>query len=213
MLDIEYKGANSVVLTTKNATLVVDPKVSVAGGKDVVIKEAIELATEDRFALNSETAKLRIEGPGEYGVANFDIKGFAAQRHLDTELDPKKSTLYRIEVNGFRVGVIGNVYEKLNDDQLEGLGILDILVIPVGGGGYTLDPVGAATIVRQIEPKVVIPVHYADSGLKYEVPQIELDEFIKQIGAGAPVEETSKYKLKQASAVPEGLTIVKLERS
>ncbi len=211
MLEIEYKGGNTVVLTTKKATLVADPKLSVAGGKDIVVKEAIEVATEERFALNSEGARLRIEGPGEYGVADFDIVGVAAQRHLDTEQDPKLSTMYRIEAAGFRVGLIGNIYEKVSEEQLESLGVIDILIIPVGGGGYTLDAVGAATVTRQIDPKVVIPVHYADKGLKYEVPQADLDEFVKQLGV--PVEDTPKYKLKQQAALPASLTVVNVTRS
>jgi L-ascorbate metabolism protein UlaG (beta-lactamase superfamily) len=211
MFEIEYNGANSVTLSTKQAKIITDPKISVAGLKDVSTKDAIELATESRFALNSDAARLNIEGPGEYGVADFDIRGVAAQRHLDAETEPLASTLYRIEANDIRVGLIGNVYGKLSEEQLEALGIVDVLIIPIGGNGYTLDAVSAAVITRQVEPKAVIPIHYADSAIKYEVPQDSLDMFVKEIGA--PVEETSKYKLKQASALPAVLTIVQITRS
>jgi hypothetical protein len=211
MFEIEYNGANSVTLSTKQAKIITDPKISVAGLKDVSTKDAIELATESRFALNSDAARLNIEGPGEYGVADFDIRGVAAQRHLDAETEPLASTLYRIEANDIRVGLIGNVYGKLSEEQLEALGIVDVLIIPIGGNGYTLDAVSAAVITRQVEPKAVIPIHYADSAIKYEVPQDSLDMFVKEIGA--PVEETPKYKLKQASALPAVLTIVQVTRS
>lgn len=211
MFELEYKGGNSVVLTTKKATIVTDPKLSVVGLKDLVVKEAIELSTEARFALNSPDAKLTIEGPGEYGVADFDIKGVAAQRHLDSETDPLASTIYRIEVGDVRIALIGNIYEKLSEEQLEEIGVVDIVVIPVGGNGYTLDATGAATLIRQIDPKVVIPVHYADSALKYEVPQDSLETFVKELGA--PVEEVPKYKLKQASGLPPVLTVIEVKRS
>lgn len=211
MLEIEYKGANTVVLSTKNATIVADPKLSVAGLKDVVVKDAIEVATEERFALNSEGAKLHIEGPGEYGVADFDISGIPAQRHLDSEHDPKKSTMYRIEAAGIRIALVGNIYEKISEEQLEGLGVVDVLIIPVGGGGYTLDDVGAATITRQVDPKVVVPVHYADSALKYEVPQADLEEFVKQLSV--PVEDMAKLKIKSSSTLPSTLTVYSLNRS
>jgi hypothetical protein len=211
MFDIEYKGGNTIVISTKKGTLVTDPKLSVVGLKDVVIKEAIELATEARFALNSEDARLSIEGPGEYGVANFDIRGVAAQRHLDAESDPFISTIYRVEVGDTRIAIVGNVYEKLSEDQLEEIGVVDILVIPVGGNGYTLDATGAAALTRQIDPKAVIPVHYADDALKYEVPQDPLEVFVKELGA--PVEETGKYKLKSASGLPAVLTVVNVTRS
>jgi hypothetical protein len=211
MFEIEYKGGNGVILSTKKASIVVDPKLSLIGLKDLNVKDAIELATEARFALNAADAKLAIEGPGEYGVADFDIRGVAAQRHLDTEADPKVSTMYRIDTGEIRVAVIGNIYEKLSEDQFEELGIIDVVILPVGGGGYTLDAEGAAKLVRTIEPKAVVPVHYNDTGINYEVPQAEIDEFITALGA--PVEEMPKLRLKSASALPASLTVYKLARS
>lgn len=211
MFAIEYKGGNTVVITTKKATLVTDPKLSVVGLKDVVVKDAVELATEARFALSSEDAKLAIEGPGDYEVSEFSIKGVPAQRHIDGENDEKLSTVYRIEVGECQIALLGNVAPELSDDQFEALGVVDMLIIPIGGGGYTLDAAAAASLARQIEPKVVIPVHYADSALKYEVPQAGLEEFVKELGA--PVETVSKYKVKAASALPPVLTVVEITRS
>lgn len=211
MFEVEYKGANGVVISSKKASIAVDPKLSIVGLKDLPVKDAVELATEVRFALNSPDALLNIEGPGEYGVADFDIRGIAAQRHLDTENDPKVSTIYRIETGDIRAAVVGNIYEKITETQLEEIGIIDVLIIPIGGGGYTLDATGASTIVRQIEPKVVVPVHYADDAITYEVPQSDFETFAKELGA--PVEEVSKLKLKSAGALPPALTIFKLARS
>jgi len=210
MFEIEYKGGNTVVLSTKKSTLVTDPKLSLLGLKDASTKDAVELATEARFALNSDASRLNIEGPGEYGVGEFDIKGIAAQRHLDSESDPRISTVYRVEVNDVRVAILGNIYEKLSEAQLEELGLIDILIIPVGGNGYTLDATGAANLTRSIDPKVVIPVHFADADLKYEVVQDPLEIFVKELGA--PVEEMPKYKLKQSALLPTALTIVHLTR-
>jgi L-ascorbate metabolism protein UlaG (beta-lactamase superfamily) len=211
MFEIEYKGANSVIISTKKSTLVTDPKLSLVGLKDVSTKDAVELATEARFALNSENARLNIEGPGEYGVAEFDIKGIAAQRHLDSEAEPLVSTMYRVEINETRIAIIGNIYEKLSEVQLEELGLIDILIIPVGGNGYTLDATGAATITRSIDPKIVIPIHYADSGIAYEVAQDTLETFTKELGA--PVEELPKFKLKQSAPLPAVLTTIVLARA
>lgn len=211
MFDIEYKGGNTVTIATKKATIVTDPKLSVVGLKDVIIKGGIEIATEARFAVNNPDARLEIEGPGEYGVAEFDIKGVAAQRHLDDEKSELLSTVYRIEAGDVRVGLLGNIYEKLSENQLEELGVIDILIIPVGGGGYTLDATGAASLVRQIDPKVVIPVHYADSALKYEVPQDTPETFVKELGV--PVETTNKFKVKSLLTLPSTLTIIELTRS
>jgi L-ascorbate metabolism protein UlaG (beta-lactamase superfamily) len=114
-------------------------------------------------------------------------------------------------VGDVRVAVLGNIDPKLSEDQLEGIGVIDILILPVGGGGYTLDATSAASLVRQIDPKVVIPVHYADDALKYEVPQDTLETFVKELGA--PVETAARYKVKAASSLPATLTVVEVTRS
>ncbi|MBH2007891.1 MBL fold metallo-hydrolase [Candidatus Saccharibacteria bacterium] len=212
MFDIEYKGGNTVVFSTKANTVVADPKSSVVGLKDMVTKDAIELGTEARFLTNHADAKLVIEGPGEYEIGAFSISGIPAQRHIDTVEQEKLATIYRVGINDVRIALIGNIAPKLTENELEALGVIDILIVPVGGTGYTLDATGAATVVRQIEPKVVIPIHYADDALKYEVAQDTFETFTKELGA--PVEEPiSKYKIKSASSIPQVLTVVPLVRS
>lgn len=212
MFDIEYKGGNGVIVTTKKTQLVIDPQLSVVGLKNLAVKDAVELATEARFMVNDETAKLQIEGPGEYEVGDVSIKGVRATRHIDTEADEPIGTVYRIEAGESRIALIGNIAPKLSEDQLEEIGVVDILILPVGGNGYTLDATSAATLVRSIDPRAVIPVHYADDALKYEVPQDTLETFIKELAA--PVEEAgTKYKVKSSSSVPQVLTVIKIDRS
>ena len=211
MCEIEYKGANSVIISTKKAKLIVDPKLSIVGLKDISTKGAVELATEERFNTADPDAILSIESPGEYGVAGFDIRGIAARRHIDSETEGMISTIYRVDVGDSRIGIIGNIDRKLSDEQLEELGVVDILILPVGGGGYTLDATDAASLVRAIDPKVVVPVHYADKALKYEVPQDELSLFITELGV--PVETVVKYKQKQAAVTPVTLSVVEITRS
>ena len=74
---------------------------------------------------------------------------------------------------------------------------MDIAVVPVGDSGYTMDGIGALKVIKQIEPKVVIPTHYADKAIKYEVPQVELADALKGL-AMEPSETVDKYKPKPA---------------
>lgn len=211
MFDIEYKGANSVVITTKKAVFVFDPKLSIAGLKDLSLKDAIGVATEPRLAVNDTQARLLIEGPGEYGISEVDIKGIPAQRHLDAESDGLNTTIYSLSIGDVKVVVLGNIYEKLSDVQLEEIGVTDVLIVPVGGGGYTLDPTTAASVTRLIDPKVVIPVHYNDKALKYEVSQADLSEFVKELNV--PQESTPKFKYKKPSDLPASMTIYEVSRT
>ncbi len=211
MFDIEYKGGNTVVLATKKLSAFIDPKLSVVGLKDLKTNDAIEIATEARFALNNKESLISIEGPGEYEMGDFAIRGISATRHIDTADSEKIATIYRIAVGEVRVAVLGNIDPKLSEGQLEEVGVIDILILPVGGGGYTLDATSAASLVRQIDPKVVIPVHYADSAVKYEVPQDTLETFTKELGV--PVETVVKYKVKALAALPPTLTVIEVTRT
>jgi L-ascorbate metabolism protein UlaG (beta-lactamase superfamily) len=211
MFEVEYKGGNGVVISSKKTTIVADPKLSIVGLKDLKVQDQVELVTEDRFRIGSSDARLVIEMPGDYEVGDFTIHGIPAQRHLDGADAPKASTVYRLETTDVRVALLGNIDPKLSEEQLEGIGIIDVLILPVGGNGYTLDATSAATIVRQIGPKVVIPIHYADSALNYEVTQDSLEYFVKELGA--PVESVAKYKVKSSSALPTVLTVVELQRA
>ena len=211
MFDVEYRGGNAVVLSTKKTSLMVDPRLSLFGLKDIKTKDEVELATESRFVVENSEARTIIDQPGEYEVGDFTIKGIAATRHIDKPDDEQLSTIYRIECGDVKVALIGNIAPKLTDEQLETLGMIDIVILPVGGNGYTLDAVSAVAIVRQTEPKLVIPVHYADSGLSYEVPQDSVEVFEKELGA--PVEKLAKLKVKSGVILPETLTVIELSRS
>ena len=210
MFEIEYKGGNCVVFSTKKTTMIADPRLSVVGLKDVKTKDEIEIATEPRFVVENSDARVIIQAAGEYEVGDFFIRGVATTRHIDMESDEKLSTVYHIDTGDFRVGLVGNIKGDLTDEQLEGLGVVDILVIPVGGGGYTLDATSASSIIRQAGPKVVVPVHYADPALSYEVPQDSLETFTKELGA--PVEQMDKFKVKSAANLPQTLTVIALKR-
>lgn len=212
MFDIEYKGANAVTFTTKKTKVVFDPGLATVGAKDVATDGSIVVLTEDRFAAKAGKPTLVFEGPGEYEAGEVALKGVAARRHIDNEEQGWGSTAYRMVIGDIRVAVIGNIAPRLDDDQLEALGVIDILVLPVGGGGLTLDATDAATVARQIEPRFIIPVHYAESALKYEVPQEDMDLFVKEMGVGV-IEAGLKHKIKGDSGLPDQMTVLKITRS
>ncbi len=207
MLEIEYKGANSITIGGKDVVLWVDPLSNPKTYKPSKT-ETVYLATEPRFLPEVGEDALVLEGPGEYETGPFWIHGVAAQRHIDTPEQGKQTTVYRVDTGDFRVAVLGNIDSALDEDQLEALGTVDLLVLPVGGGGYTLDATAAAKLVRQIEPKAVIPVHYADSAVSYEVPQDSIETFTQELGA--PVEAMPKVKMKTTSSLPATMTVYHL---
>ncbi len=208
MIEIKYGGGNSLNIVNGKNVVVVNPKRELFGLKDLNVKDKIELITEDQYLLN-EDSRLLINTAGEYEVGPFSIKGLSAKKYSDYE-DKKNATVYSIDVDDINVAILGDIKPELSDDELEFLGIIDILIIPVGGGGYTMYAKEAAKIVRQIEPKIVIPTTYGND-LKYPVTLDEIKEFEKELGISVNFEKT--LKIKNQKDFTENLTVNTLEIS
>ena len=207
-MEIQYYGANCVRLSSKKANIVVDDNLASLGHKSITKPGDIVLMTNKMDKPKADT-KIVIDIPGEYEVSNTSIHGIPARAHMDEE-GKHSATMFKIIADDLRVVVIGHVYPELSDNQLEALGTVDVLIIPVGGNGYTLDSTGALKLIRKIEPKLVIPTHYDDKALKFEVPQQPLDEAIKGL-AMEPKDTVPKIKIK-AGELGETTQLLVLER-
>lgn len=208
-MDVQFYGANCVGLSYKGTRVVVDDNLATIGGKDVVKADDLALYTGKHDAPKI-TPKLLVDAPGEYEVGDMSVVGVAAQAHID-EPGTKNATMFKITAGDMHVLVTGHIDPNVSESQLEALGKVDVLIVPVGGNGYTLDPVGALKVIKEVEPKLVIPTHYADKSLKYEVPQQELDTALKELGM-EPKEKVAKLKLKSADFA-EGTQLIVLEKS
>jgi L-ascorbate metabolism protein UlaG (beta-lactamase superfamily) len=152
---------------------------------------------------------MTIDSPGEYEVKGVMVTGVPARLHIDES--GKRGTVYSITVDGVNVVAVGNIAGRLDDSQVESLGNVDVLVIPVGGHGLTLEAEEAATVVSQLEPSYVIPVHYDDGKTTYAMPQSKVDEFLKEMGSKLPEELESKLKV-NAKEAPVETQVVVLKR-
>ena len=181
-------------MNTKRASIIVDDNLADLGQKSVTRNGEIALFTGPHGDSSPKTEeKIVIDQPGEYEVADTSIHGIAARSHIDES--GKNSTLFKIVDDDIRVVVTGHIYPELSDEQLEEIGIVDVLIVPVGGNGYTLDGVGALKLIRKIDPKVVIPTHFDEKGFDFPVPQQPLSEALKAL-AMEPKETLPKFKVK-----------------
>jgi len=208
-MDMQFYGANCVVMTGKQARIVIDDNLTALGGKSVTKDGDICLFTGAHEAV-SGNPKLVIDMPGEYEASNVSIFGMQARSHMD-EAGKKSAVIYKITWGETRVLVAGHVFPELSDDELERIGIVDVMFVPVGGSGYTLDAAGALQLIKAVEPKLVVPTHYADKSLEYEVPQSELADALTTLGM-EPKETTTKLQFKPAE-VTDTTQLVILEKS
>lgn len=206
-MELQYFGANCVRLTTKKASIVIDDNLQKLGLKTITKPTDISIVTSKEVPIHPSAFLADL--PGEYEISNVIIQGISARGHMDEE-GKQSSIIYTITTSDVKVAVLGHIYPELTEDQLEQIGMVDIAIIPVGGNGYTLDGVGALKLIKQIEPKIVIPTHYADKSIRYEVPQQDLAEAIKVL-AMEPAETVSKYKF-SAGDLSDTTHLVVLER-
>lgn len=206
-MDLQYYGANCISVTHKGSRIVLDDNLNDLGGKGITKAEDVNLYTGPH---GLPGGRLSFDSPGEYEVSDVSVVGIAARAHLDEE-GTNNATMFKLIAGDVSILITGHIYPELGDEQLETIGMVDLLIVPVGGNGYTVDPVGALKLIKDIEPKLVIPTHYNDKELKFPVPQQELSNALKEL-AMEPKEITSKLKLKHTE-LSDITSLIILEKS
>lgn len=209
-MDMQWYGANCIVLSGKQGRVVVDDNLSELGAKSVAKEGDIAVFTM-AHALPEQKPRLLIDQPGEYEVSGISIYGITARAHIDAE-GQMSATMYKIMTDELSVLVTGHVYPELSDAQLEAIGMVDVMFVPVGGNGYTLDGIGALKLVKKIEPKLVVPTHYDDPKLHFPMPQQTLEQGLKALAMGEPKETLAKLRIKPAD-LTDTTQLYVLERS
>jgi L-ascorbate metabolism protein UlaG (beta-lactamase superfamily) len=207
-MDLQFYGANCLSVTHKGARIVIDDNLAGLGAKGVTKPDDVALFTGPHEG--GGPGRLVFDGPGEYEVSDISVIGIAARAQID-EAGTTNATMLKLVTGDVSVLITGHIYPELTDDELEQIGVIDLLVVPVGGNGYTVDPAGAMNLVKAIEPKLVVPTHYADKSLNYPVPQQTLQDAMKEL-AMEPKETVSKLKLKHAE-LSDVTQLIILEKS
>jgi L-ascorbate metabolism protein UlaG (beta-lactamase superfamily) len=205
-MQIQYFGLSSFKITTKEATIITDPfhkdsgLTPPRGAADILI-----LAQKDKSLYSAESGisgeRFDITDPGEYDVKGVTVTGVPLKQ------DDAHITAYLIESEDIRILNLTHIKDfNMKEEELEELGDIDILILPVGGN-TVLSASAAAKIVSEVEPKVVIPSHYKMKDLILDLDGLE--KFIKEMGGKK--EEMDKLTLKKKDLQEEGTKIIVLE--
>jgi L-ascorbate metabolism protein UlaG (beta-lactamase superfamily) len=147
-----------------------------------------------------------VERPGEYEIGGVLIIGIGTFHDKEKGGSRGKNTVYLLEIDEMTVCHLGDLGHMLTDEQVEEIDDVDILLLPVGGVS-TINAATAAAVVRQIEPKIVIPMHYQTPALKFELEPV--DKFLKEIGA-KQVEPLPKLSVSKSS-LPTSTQVILLD--
>lgn len=147
-----------------------------------------------------------INGPGEYEIGGILVIGISAYHDDEKGSRHGRNTIYLMEVDEISVCHLGDLGHTLNDEQVEELENADVLLLPVGGIS-TIDAPAAAQVMRQLEAKLVIPMHYQTEVLNRELAPVS--RFLKEIGIHE-INPQSKLSLTRSS-LPEATQVFLLD--
>ena len=136
-----------------------------------------------------------IKGPGEYEISGILIIGIATFHDNQRGQVRGKNTVYVMEIDGVSVCHLGDLGHVLSTEQVEEIGGVDVLFLPVGGGS-TINAAIAAEVILQLEPNAVIPMHYKTPAIKRELDSV--DVFLKEMGIGQ-IEPRPKLTLSKSN--------------
>ncbi|HYV33466.1 MAG TPA: MBL fold metallo-hydrolase [Candidatus Limnocylindria bacterium] len=205
-MQIQYFGLSSFKITTKEAVIITDPfhkdsgLTPPRGAADVLI-----LAQKNK-ALYSAVSGISgehfdITDPGEYDVKGVTVTGIPLKQEAGY------ITIFLIESEDIRILNLTHIKEfNLKEEELEALGEIDILILPVGGN-TVMSASTAAKAVNEVEPKIVIPSHYKNKELILDLDSLE--KFVKEMGGKK--EEMEKLMVKKKELQEEGTKLVILE--
>jgi len=222
-LVFEWHGVSCFSIEAKNGdaatTLVTDPFGSEAGLKlpRNLAADVVTISHDHPWHNNLDAVKamegkkdfFKITGPGEYEVGGLFIYGIPAPH--DNEEGKKRglTTIYRFEIGDLSFAHLGDLGTPIVDAEREALEDIDILLIPVGGNS-TINAKQAVAIVSELEPKIVIPMHYELPGMPKGGDPVE--KFLKEIAA-TKAERVSRLKIARKDLPMEETKIIVLEKA
>ena len=211
-MNISWHGLGCIDIETSfggnKVRVITDPYASSTGIKlprtlegDIVFVSHSGARAENTADVSGEPFIVSL--PGEY-----EIKGvFVYSMHAPTKMDPKHC-IARMENEGIKIAYLGVLDRKLTNKEIEALGDIDILILPVGGGS-TLGAKDASEVIAQVEPRVVIPTHHNIKGLKEKLATV--DTFCKEMSA-CRRDDAGKFKVSRSSLPEEETIIVSLQK-
>ncbi len=180
-MKLRWLGHSCFLLTASDGTkIATDPFNETVGYLPPTVSADFVTVSHEHFDHNSVRAidgKPRtIKGPGEHKAGKHKVIGVESFHDESMGAKRGQNTIFVLEIDGMRLAHLGDLGHLLTEKQLEAMGQIDVLMIPVGGT-YTIDAPQAVEVMRQLSPKVTIPMHYKTEVLS--LPLSPVDDFLK----------------------------------
>jgi L-ascorbate metabolism protein UlaG (beta-lactamase superfamily) len=212
-MEITWYGLSCFRLTERNmATVVTDPFDGQLVGYEPLKLKADIVTTSHEAPGHSYTSAVKghshlISTPGEFEIGGVFITGIQTNGYGKHDSAEPRNTLYVFDYEGVTVAHLGDLRRVPSQTEIEALGTVHIVLVPVGGGGG-LNSAKAAEVVSLLEPGFVIPMHYGIT--TGSIKLAPLSKFLKEMGLGN-VDAQPSLKVTR-SAIPEETRVIVLQR-
>lgn len=183
-MEISWLGHSCFQIKGKSATLVTDPFSPQAGDTSGLGKLSASIVTISHdhpghnYAVGVGGNPRVVRGPGEYEISDVLITGVPSYHDNERGRVLGRNTIYVIHMDDVVICHLGDLGHTLQEEQLEEVADADVLLIPVSGQ-HTINAAQAAEVISQVEPRLVIPMHYALP--EGDAPN-PLDKFCREMG-------------------------------
>lgn len=214
-MNIQYYGHSCFKITTRPAgrgqeevTIFIDPFDKSIGLRPPQGQADLVLVTHDHHDHNNVSAlkgePRLIDIPGEYSVSGINIIGMKSFHDGKEGEERGFNTFFILESEDIRVCHLGDIGCDLDQKQLDTINGVDIMMVPIGGK-FTIDGEKAADMMKKIEPKVIIPIHYKIPGSTMDVADEK--KFCAEMG-NCPREKVSKFNIRKKDIEEKNMEVV-----
>ena len=197
-MEITYQGRGCVRLRGRDVQVLVDPDGAGRSNSGIDIVVSTTGATDVDRLRPAEGRPQLVSGPGEFEVRGVAVRGFPTP----------DGAMMRIVVDDVRVVAVGKLSRQLSEEEIDDLGHVDVLLVPVGGNDV-LTPAEATRMVRAVEPAIVVPIHHAGGGGAGYEP---VEKFTSEMGVPEGWTAQPKLNLTGSSGPTDETRVVVLER-
>ena len=202
-MQIKFYGHACFSVENKDSVVVTDPYNDEIGLKLPSLKADVVTVSHDAKPYNKTSSisgePMVLDWPGEYERGGVHFKGVHSFHNHKDDAEQLPNTIFVIDMDDIRFCHLGAQGTKLTPEQLEAIGDVDILFVPIGGAGHSIDSKKAKEVIEQIEPRIVIPMMYHTDGSNLGLGGIE--DFLSVMGAKS-VEPVDAFSVKR-SELPE----------
>ena len=194
-MQIEFFGANCLRLKDGSTSLVFDDNLADLGSRSITTDQDVVCLTNSQLLTGAAGGRLLFDCPGEYEVGGFRLSAYPVPAYGSQSDSDQTAVCYRGQLTGLTFLVLGCTAEQLPEAVMTAIAGIEVVFMPIGGAGSSLNPAQAHQLAAKLSAKLVVPTYYQNPDLKLSPELAEVSDFIKLFDCPV-IEAKRSYRLR-----------------